>query len=174
MSITGSMQIALLTFLVVVVVMVFEAIISRRHEKVLRDTGAIEPAEDVYVLMQAVYPLSFVGMITEGGLFGVASYSWWMVGAAIFLTAKALKFWAIASLGIRWTFRVLVPINASFVQSGPYRWVLHPNYIAVIGELLGVALMMKALVTGVISIIGCGLLIAKRISVENRALGRIR
>ena len=174
MLITESTKIAFLTFLVVMLVMFFEAIISRRHEKLLRDEGAIEPLEDVYALMQVVYPLSFVGMVVEGGLFGVASYAWWMFGATIFLIAKILKFWAIASLGVRWTFRVLVPTNASFVKSGPYRWVLHPNYIAVVGELFGVALMMRASVIGVISIVVFGLLITKRISVENRALGRVR
>ena len=55
--------------------------------------------------------------------------------------AKALKFWAIASLGTRWTYKVLVMPGLPLVPTGPYRWLRHPNYVGVVGELVAMALM---------------------------------
>ena len=158
---------------IVLAAMVVEAAISRRHERELRARGAVEPRNDVYRLMQMAYPLSFVAMTVEGGLLGIAGAIGWSAGGALFLAAKALKCWAIASLGVRWTFRVLVPADLPLVRHGPYRWVAHPNYLAVIGELLGTALMMAAPFTGIASIVGFGTLIAQRLAIENRALGRL-
>ena len=158
---------------VVLAAMVVEAAISSRHERELRARGAVEPGNDVYRLMQIVYPLSFVAMTVEGGLFGIAGAIGWSAEGALFLAAKALKCWSIAILGVRWTFRVLVPADFPLVRNGPYRWVAHPNYLAVIGELLGTALMMAAPFTGIASVVGFGTLIAQRIAIENRALGRL-
>ena len=158
---------------VVLAAMVVEAAISSRHERALRARGAVEPQNDVYRLMRMAYPLSFVAMTVEGGLFGVAEAIGWSAGGALFLAAKALKYWAMASLGVRWTFRVLVPADLPLVDHGPYRWVAHPNYLAVIGELCGTALMMAAPFTGIAAIAGFGALIAQRIAIENRALGRL-
>ena len=170
----GSVLIATATLVVIAITMIAEARISTRHERALRARGAAEPRNDVFQLMQVVYPLGFLAMTAEGGLFGVANPTWLGIGALVFLAAKGLKYWAIASLGIRWTFRVLVPTDAPLVQRGPYQWISHPNYIGVIGELLGTALMMAATITGVLAIVGFGLLIAQRIAVENRALGRVQ
>jgi methyltransferase len=85
--------------------------------------------------------------------------------------AKALKFWAIATLGPRWTFRVLVPPGAPLVTGGPYAWVRHPNYLAVIGEFVSFAILVGAPLTGLGSVIGFGALLRRRIRVEERALG---
>jgi methyltransferase len=86
--------------------------------------------------------------------------------------AKALKLWAISTLGPRWTFRVLVVPGAPLVAAGPYRFVNHPNYVAVVGELIGVAATLGAFWSGAIVTVMFGLLIRARIRVEDRALGR--
>jgi methyltransferase len=57
--------------------------------------------------------------------------------------------------------------------SGPYRWMSHPNYVAVAGELAGAALAVQALVAGPLAILGFGLLMWRRIAVEERALRAI-
>jgi methyltransferase len=85
--------------------------------------------------------------------------------------AKMLKWWAISSLGTRWTFRVLVPVGAPLVQSGPYRWMRHPNYVAVVGELVGAAMMLGAPWSGALAVLVFGALMLRRIHVEERALG---
>ena len=55
----------------------------------------------------------------------------------VFAGAKALKWWAIDTLGGAWTFRVIVVPDAPLVARGPYRWLRHPNYVGVLGEFIG-------------------------------------
>ena len=88
----------------------------------------------------------------------------------LFILAKAVKYWAIASLGTRWTFRVLVPPGSQRIVRGPYRWMAHPNYVAVVIELLGVAFAMHAIVAGPIELAGFGYLLVRRMQIEERAL----
>jgi methyltransferase len=162
--------IVLLVAVAVFAPMLAEAAISRRHERALHAAGATEASGDVYRAMRIAYPGAFLLMIAEGlwrdaGV-GVA---WW-AGAALFLAAKGLKYWAIRTLGLRWTFRVLVPPRATRIASGPYRWLRHPNYIAVAGELVGAALMVGALVTGPLTTLGFTGLMLARVRIEDRAL----
>lgn len=167
-----SVLIAGLTLFAVFLIMGGEALLSSFNERLLRARGAIEPPDDVYATMQWAYPLSFVAMAIEGALRGPASPDVLVLGLAIFGFAKALKVWAISSLGPRWSFRVLVLPDAPLVATGPYRLVRHPNYVAVMGELLGMLLIVWAPVIGVVSLAGFGLLLIRRIRVEDRALGR--
>jgi methyltransferase len=151
--------------------MIAEAVRSARHEHALRAQGAVEPSGDVFAVMLVAYPLCFAMIIAEAWLRGRTLTSAMIPGVVVFVAAKGLKYWAIATLGMRWTFRVLVPPGSARTVAGPYRWLRHPNYVAVAGELLGVALMARSWVTGIISIVGFGWLMLRRIRVEERALG---
>jgi methyltransferase len=164
--------IAALTIVAVLLIMAGEAALSAFNERLLRSRGAVEPAGDVYALMRWAYPLGFALMGLEGLVWGPSPPIVLAAGLSMFGVAKALKLWAISSLGTRWTFRVLVLPGEPLVVRGPYRWVRHPNYLAVIGELISVALIVWAPVTGAVSTIGFGALIARRVRVEDRALGR--
>ena len=97
-----------------------------------------------------------------------------MYGLALLGFAKALKLWAITTLGPRWTYRVLVLPDAPLIRSGPYRLLSHPNYLAVAGEIGSVAMIVWAPITGVLAAIGFGWLMIKRIRIEDRALGRLQ
>lgn len=151
--------------------MVLEAGLAARHDRILRALGAEEPAADVYGVMQIAYPACFALMASENWLRGTAVDGIFAAGAVLFVSAKALKYWAVATLGDRWTFRVLVPPGSRPVYRGPYRWLRHPNYVAVAAELAGFALMTQAVVTGVLGLIVFVLLMLARIRVEERALG---
>ena len=161
---------ALIVLIAAFAPMLIEASRSRRNERFLRRAGAVEPPGDVYGLMQFVYPCCFIAMIVEGWMRGGNLNGTFVVGAAVFLAGKALKYWAISSLGERWTFRVLVLPDAALVTSGPYRYLRHPNYLGVAGELVGAAFMAYAPVTGVLAVFGFGALMLARIQVEERAL----
>lgn len=156
----------------VLAVMAGEAVLSAHNASVLRARGAVEPPDDVYQTMQWSYPLGFVALAIEGALRGPSPEAALAAGILVFGLAKALKAWAITSLGTRWTFRVLVPPGAPLVAAGPYRWLRHPNYLAVAGEIAGAALLVGAFVTGAIFLAGFGWLMRRRIAVEERALGR--
>lgn len=155
---------------IVFVLMGIEAAIAARHERGLRALGAVEPAGDVYRVMQVAYPASFLLMVGEGAVRGVDAGQIAAAGASVFIAAKALKYWAIATLGPRWTFRVLVPPGSRRTVRGPYRWISHPNYVAVALELVGAALAAHALVTGPIAVAGFGYLMLRRIQIEEKAL----
>jgi methyltransferase len=154
----------------VFLMMLVELQLSRSSERGLRAAGAVEPPDDVYRAMRVAYPLSFLLMGMEGALHASLSPRGVLLGLAVFGLAKAIKFWAIVSLGSRWSFRVLVLPGAPLVTSGPYRWLRHPNYVGVMGEIAGIALTLSALVTGVLAVVAFGWILVKRIQVEERAL----
>ncbi|HXT21632.1 MAG TPA: isoprenylcysteine carboxylmethyltransferase family protein, partial [Thermoanaerobaculia bacterium] len=84
-----------------------------------------------------------------------------------------LRYWVIATLGERWTTRVLVLPNAPLVAGGPYRWLRHPNYLAVAVEVFALPLVHTAWLTALV----CGAanlaVLALRIRVENAALDEV-
>jgi methyltransferase len=157
--------------IVVFGVMLVEARRAARNEQAQRARGGLEPEGDVYAVMRVAYPAAFLAMIVEGLWRGAApaSVALWS-GTALWAAAKGLKWWAIRALGPAWTFRVLVVPGSALVTSGPYRFIGHPNYLAVAGELCAVALMTGALLTGPLVTAAFGLLMLRRIAVERRAL----
>ena len=148
--------------------MIVEARLAAVNQRAQLRRGGVEPPGDVYAIMRIAYPGVFLAMIAEG--------AWWpghghvLAGVTLFAGAKILKAWAIASLGESWTFRVIVRPGVPLVASGPYRWLRHPNYVAVAGELAGVALMSGARIAGPLGTVLFGLLMFRRISIEERAL----
>jgi methyltransferase len=156
---------------VVCLLMLVELRVSRTNEQQLKARGAVEPPDPVYGTMRWAYPGVFVAMAIEGALWGDAPRSLVLAGAVMLGLAKLLKYWAILSLGDRWTYRVFVLPNAPLVTSGPYRWLRHPNYVAVLGELLAMALVTRARVMGPVGLLFFGALLVLRIRAEERALG---
>jgi methyltransferase len=157
----------------VFVAMLIEALRAARNERTQRRAGGVEASGDVYSLMRMAYPTAFLMMIAEGHFRGAPSAGVQMAGLAILALGKAVKWWAIIELGSAWTFRVIVVPGRPLVTSGPYRFLRHPNYVGVIGELVGVALVANAPISGSLATLSFGWLIAKRVAVENRALGAI-
>ena len=166
--------IALVTTLAALLLMAGEAVLSSFNEKLLRARGAIEADGDVIGAMRLAYPGAFIVMGLEGALTGPAPRDVLMGGLALFGLAKALKVWAISSLGAKWSYRVLVVPGEPLVTSGPYRFIPHPNYLAVVGEIVSVAAIVWAPVTSILAVIGFGRLMIARIRVEDRALGRLK
>ena len=169
-----SVAIAVITVVAALLIMAGEAVLSAFNEKALRARGAIEPSGDVIEVMRWVYPGAFLAMGIEGALTGPAPQEVLMGGLALFGLAKALKVWAIASLGAKWSYRVLVVPGDPLVTTGPYRFLSHPNYLAVVGEIVSVAAIVWAPITGVLSTIAFGRLMIARIRVEDQALGRLK
>jgi methyltransferase len=152
--------------------MLVEAALAARHEREQRARGGVEPDRDVYAVMRWAYPGAFAAMLVELARHGPPPIFVTAAGVAVFVFAKALKWWAVATLGPAWTFRVIVVPRARLVSTGPYRILRHPNYVAVVGELVGTALMTGAIVAGPTAVLVFGVLLKKRIAVEESALGR--
>lgn len=171
-------------FAVIIGLLLAEARVSWRHERLLRARGAVEPPGDVHWALALLYPSAFVLMGAEGmyraavlasaaGPASPAGPSWFLSGAMLFAVSKALKYWAIRTLGERWCFRVLVLPGVPLVAGGPYQYVKHPNYIAVVGELVGAAMMVGARVAGPVMVVLFGVALWARVRFEERALGSL-
>ena len=150
--------------------MLLEARLASRHARALAAAGAVEPRGDVYAWMQVAYPGGFLAMLAEGWWRGAPPGPVIAAGTLVFALGKGLKYWAIATLGPRWTFRVLVPPGSARTLRGPYRYMRHPNYVGVVGELIGIALLAPAPVTGPAALLLFGGLMLRRIAVEDAAL----
>lgn len=151
--------------------MVVETIRSTRNTAALKSYGATTVHDPVWPVMASVYPAAFAAMFVESVVRGTPSRDQFIVGMLLLSLAKALKYYAIRSLGVRWSFRVMVIPDEPLVAEGPYRWLRHPNYVAVIGELLAAGVMFAAPVACVVCTLAFGEIIRRRIQVEERALG---
>jgi methyltransferase len=174
-SISPAAAVAALTLIAVLLLMAGEAVLSQVNERILRSRGAVRGAGDDDTLhrrMAVAYPACFVAMALEGAWSGPAPARVLAAGLLIFGLSKALKLWAIAALGVRWTFRVWVLPATPPITDGPYAWMRHPNYVAIIGEMAGTALIVWAPVTGVLAALGYGVLLRRKIDLEDHALGR--
>ena len=160
----------ILVLVLVLAIMLGELQWSRRNERRLLERGARAVDDPVYGSMRWAYPGAFAAMAVEGALSGPPPPAIAASGLAVFAAAKVLKYWAIASLGERWTYRVFVVPGAPLVTAGPYRFMRHPNYVGVVGELLGMALLVGARVTGPIGIAYFSWLLVRRIRAEEKAI----
>lgn len=160
----------LAVLVVVYAVMAIEARRASRNERVQRARGGIEPEGDVYAAMRVVYPGLFLVMAAESAWRGSAPAAWLVLGLGTLAVAKALKWWAIVTLRECWTFRIIVVPGMARVRGGPYRFLPHPNYVGVIGELVGAALLLHARWTGPAAVLVFGWLIVRRLAVEQQAI----
>jgi methyltransferase len=147
--------------------------LSRDHELALRAKGAYERAAGHYPLIVILHAAWLLATLLEGWLRGAELSPSWPLWAALFLGGQALRYWAILSLGERWTTRVMVLPGAPLVTSGPYKFLPHPNYLAVVLEIFAAPLMFGAWITaGAFTLLKAGVLLV-RIRAEERALGEV-
>jgi methyltransferase len=167
----SSRALFLLLVAAVAVERLVELVISRRHERALRARGAVEAGAGHYPLMVAVHAALLAGAAAEVLLLDRPFLPWlgWPMLAVVVAT-MALRYWVIATLGERWTTRVLVLPAVPLVARGPYRFLRHPNYLAVVLEVMALPLVHTAWITALV----CGVLnllvLALRIRVEDAAL----
>ena len=100
----------------------------------------------------------------------IPALGWPMI--AIVVMAQALRWWCITVLGPRWNTRVIVVPGLPLVERGPYRWLRHPNYVAVVLECIALPLVHSAWITAIVSTVVNAGLLRVRISSENAALAQ--
>ncbi len=89
------------------------------------------------------------------------------------VASQALRWWCIATLGRRWNTRVIVVPGLPLVRSGPYRYLSHPNYVAVVVEGFALPLVHAAWVTALVFTVANAVLLSVRLRVENAALATV-
>jgi methyltransferase len=138
---------------------------ARRNTAALLERGATEIAPGHYPLMVAMHALWLIGLwLTAVGR--PVDPAWFVV----FMVLQGLRLWVLSTLGDRWTTRIIVLPDAPLVASGPYRFLSHPNYAVVIGEIaalpLAFGLPLYALVFSLLN----AAILTVRIRAENAAL----
>ena len=103
---------------------------ARRNTRLLLARGAVEHAPGHYVLIVGLHALWLAGLWLLGA--GQPVQPGWL---AVFLLLQAGRAWVLFTLGSRWTTRILVVPGETLVSKGPYRFVSHPNYVVVAGEI---------------------------------------
>jgi len=148
-----------------------ELLISRRNAAWAMARGGVEYGQGHFVWMKLLHTVFLLACVAEVLLWGRAfdpAIGWPMIGLA--LAAQGLRYWAVTSLGRRWNVRVIVLPGEPPVVGGPYRYLRHPNYLAVILEGLAVPLIHGAWATALAFTLLNGLLLRVRIRCEERAL----
>lgn len=92
--------------------------------------------------------------------------------AALLVVAQGLRYWAIATLGSRWTTRLVYVPGDRVVTAGPYRFISHPNYVAVVIELAAFPLVQSAWITAGLATLVNFVLLGRRLEVEEELVSR--
>jgi methyltransferase len=145
----------------------FELWLANRNTRRLLQQGAREHGSGHYPVIVALHVL-WLGSL------------WWLARSrpadgfwlAIFVLLELARLWVLTTLGPRWTTRIIVLPNAPLVRRGPYRFVNHPNYWVVIGEIAVLPLVFGLWQVALIFTLLNAAVLAIRIREENRALGR--
>jgi methyltransferase len=141
--------------------------LSRRNTRRLLARGAREHGRGHYPLIVAVHALWLVSL-------------WWLARSrpvdgfwlGLFVLLEIARIWVLATLGPRWTTRIIVLPDAPLVRSGPYRFVDHPNYWVVTGEIAVLPLVFGLWQVALVFTLLNAIVLIIRIRSENRALGR--
>jgi len=121
-----------------------ELLLSRHNAQRVRARGAREFGAAHFPLLVAVHALFLVSLAGEVWFFGARPGGAWPLWLVLWLGAQALRYAAIRALGDRWNVRIVVVPGAPLVHSGPYRFIRHPNYVAVAIELVAASMLFGA------------------------------
>lgn len=152
-----------------------ELALSQRNLAWSRARGGVEFGARHYPTMVALHTGLLAGCLLE--VFALhrpflPALGWPML--AVVLGAQSLRWWCIATLGHQWNTRVVVVPEAARVTRGPYRFVSHPNYVAVVVEGFALPLVHTAWITAITFTVLNAALLRTRIEVENSALAGLK
>jgi len=147
-----------------------ELALAERNRRWAMTHGGKEWGRRHYVVIVAVHILFYLSLWFE---WRYRSHGWndlWPIWLGLLAAAQILRIWAILALGRHWNTRILVLPQMTLVTRGPYRFIRHPNYVAIIIELIAIPAMCGAYVTAVIFSLANAWILARRIPQEEQAL----
>jgi methyltransferase len=148
-----------------------ELVLAKRNTDRLRAQGAYEVAAGHYPLIVALHGAWLAGLwylvVYDAS---ATDLSWPWLG--VFVVLQALRVWVIATLGPRWTTRIIVLPGAPLVAGGPYRFLSHPNYCVVATEILVLPLVFGLVCYGIAFSVLNAAVLWIRIRAEEAALRR--
>ncbi|HZC92311.1 MAG TPA: isoprenylcysteine carboxylmethyltransferase family protein [Mycobacterium sp.] len=148
-----------------------EVAVAERNLAVSKTHGGVEFGAGHYPAMVTLHMGLLAGCLAEPIVLHrpfIPALGWPMF--AIVLAAQGLRWWCITTLDYQWNTRVIVIPGASRITGGPYRFLPHPNYVAVITEGVALPLVHTAWLTAVVFSVLNAWLLSTRVKVENAAL----
>ncbi|MBY5341886.1 hypothetical protein E0H35_34775 [Rhizobium leguminosarum bv. viciae] len=142
-----------------------ELVLARRNMAALLAKGAREVAPEHYPVMVALHASWIIGLWLTAPGRPVALF-WFLV----FMGLQVLRLWVLATLKGRWTTRIIVLPGTPLVRSGPYRFLRHPNYAIVVGEIAALPLAFGLPLYAIVFSLLNALILHVRVKAENAAL----
>jgi methyltransferase len=142
-----------------------ELVLARRNTAKLVASGAIEVGAAHYPLVVILHAAWLAALWVLGRNQGVN-----LPALAAFVTLQGLRLWILATLGPRWTTRIIVLPGAPLVNAGPYRYFSHPNYAVVAAEIAVLPLALHLQWVALIFTILNAAVLVVRIRAETHAL----
>ena len=159
------MTLAAIILLLVTAERLGELWLARRNTTALLKQGAVEMAPQHYTLIVLLHGFWLAGLWLLGWDQPVNFF--WL---AVFLVLQVLRVWVLATLGRRWTTRIIVLPGEKLVSTGPYRWLTHPNYVVVVGEIAVLPLCLGLPWYALVFSLANAAVLTVRIRAENAAL----
>ncbi|MDR3564207.1 MAG: isoprenylcysteine carboxylmethyltransferase family protein [Negativicutes bacterium] len=151
-----------------------ELALASRNRQWMLARGAQESGGEHYPLFFILQSGWLVGWVAEVVWRGSSLSTFWYFWFTVFIAAQGLRYWCIISLGRYWNTRILVIPGEKKVCRGPYRFLRHPNYLAVAMELVCVPLIYSAWLTAIAAtLLNTWLLLRVRIPTEEEALRQL-
>jgi methyltransferase len=145
--------------------------ISKRHQAEMVVRGAAKVDEPKFRWMVLLHTAVLLGAGLEVVLLKRPFIPWLAAPMfAVFLTANAVRWWVIRTLGEHWNVQVMDSTRLGVVTSGPFRYVRHPNYAAVFAEMLALPLIHTAWITATVGAVAHVGVLSQRLSTEERVL----
>jgi methyltransferase len=149
----------------------WEMRLSRRHQATLAERGFRREAEPAFPVMVILHAGILAGSAVEVMLARRTLNPTLAAGAlGAVVLANALRVWVIRTMADHWNVQIVNSLPLGVVVSGPFRWVRHPNYVAVFVELLALPLVGGAYLTAVLGAALHGAVLARRIRLEETYL----
>lgn len=151
---------------------IFELVISAVHRRRVLAMGAVEYGLRHFPFIVAVHVFFMLAIVFEVAFYHTHPGPMWPLWLALWVAAQAVRYAAIRALGDRWNVRVLVVPGMAPVRTGVYRWVRHPNYVAIVTEFIAAPMIFGAWRTAIVASALNAVALAVRIRCENAALQR--
>jgi methyltransferase len=148
-----------------------ELVVARRNLAWARRHGGREHGFGHYPFMVVLHIGLLLACLVEASYRPFIPLLGWSMLAVVVL-AQALRWWCITVLGPRWNTRIIVIPGLPLVERGPYRWLRHPNYVAVVLEGFALPLVHTGWITAVVFTVANAALLRVRIASENEAMAQ--
>lgn len=152
---------------------IIELLIARSNEKFARSNGAKEYDANGYKFIVIMHIAFFISLTLEFILLSKTVNPFWGPLLVLIILAQVLRYWAIGSLGRFWNTKILIMPNTKPVNSGPYKYMSHPNYLAVVIEIALIPLIFSCYITAIVFTILNALILRRRIRIEEKALSTL-